>query len=306
MEERIYKNIKTYIDNYVIISKYGLSMIFDLYVNLNGLSEYAKYLKFDDTIDSLGSYGDNRILYNYEKTLNAARKHSDSIYGANLFMVHNLLHELKHAEQERIRESYKKNPKQFKSDSNAYECAYELLLFDSHLYFTYEDEDFRKSPLFKDDNSSDLHSKFIKLYNDNHDIFPEERFADLDAFNFLKKLIYKYETNEECFKKYLDFIDSLYYIFLVKEYNYDSSLEYMVSPVEEFINKFHFEDRKTALELLRKSLIKVKPYDKKTLMYLGLKVDCNSFKHLLDYCLYLNDLDNSYTKSESEDNVRHR
>lgn len=278
MEERIYKIIKTYIENDVIISKYGLSKIFDLYVNLNGLSEYAKYLKFDDTIDSLGRYGDNRILYNFENTLNSARKHS--IYGANFFMVHNLLHELKHAEQKRIRESLKKVPKRFNSDSNAYECTYELLLFDSHCYFTYEDEDFRKSPLFKDDNSNDLYSKFIKLYNENHDIFPEERFADLDAFNFLKKLVYKYETNEECFKKYLDFIDSLYYIILVKEYNFGTSLEYMVSPVEEFINKFHFEDRKTALELLRKSLIKVKPYDKKTLMYFGLKVDCDSFKHL--------------------------
>ena len=147
--------------------------------------------------------------------------------------------------------------------------------------------------MFENDEDNDLNNKFMDLYHKNHDLFPDERFCNIEAYEYLKSLVCKYEKDEDKIKRYLNHLDSQYYLHLIKDYIEEEN-GFVLSPVENFIRKFSFEDHRDLLISLRKVLEKRNPYDKLSIMKLGLLINNSTLHNMIDYSIYV------YDESEQE------
>ncbi len=287
MEDNIYKIITEYCDKEELISKNALKEIFNIYKSERDLSKYVNDLEFVNRPDVLAHYQGKKIEINYERIKELAEFKSN--YAINLCLVYTLLHELNHVEHNKkvseIAAYYNENETILRSHDEI-EAMKELFIFESELYLKLGNEGLKRTKLFKRDKSPDLTKKFDELYMKNHDIYPCERFCDLDAINFLKNLVYKYETDYEKFKNYLDLLDAYYNLILVQGYKRDKKGK-LTSPSDRFIKTFKCEDAKMPIKLMNKKQKESKQYDTKTLMKLGLDIDRKSYDCIYDYLIYI-------------------
>ena len=302
MEEYIYSIIKKFNDRDEIITRDALMDIFDHYVLDQRLEKYVYFMLFveDDSISA--SYSHNRIKYNYSKHI--SEEEDNPIYCINFSVVETLLHELKHAEHKKLLYSLKNDNFKKLVNKNPFNYAYNLLIEDSCYYFYMNLNEAESSSLrmFKDDEDDDLDLKFNSIYNEYHDIFPDERICEIDSFKRLKNMVSKFEKDEGKFKEYLDYLDSYYYFYLIKEYELEED-GILISPVERFIRKFSFEDHRDTLIDLRKNMVNLRPYDKLSIMRLGLRIDYETYKTFVDYC-YKSNLFNDSNNEEENAKIR--
>ena len=286
MEEYIYHIISKYIDRDEIITKEGLNSIVYIYKNIKRLNNYIYDVDFENKEILCAVYSNRKILYNYD---NIVSKYSEtSAYEYCFDLVRILLHEMNHAKHTKLVHDLSNPDFRNRIYKNPYNSIYSLLITDSIYYFSidFNKEDKESFKFFNNNNNSDLNEEFRKLYEKNHDIFPDERICTLEAFKFLKQLIYKYEKDEKKFKRYIDYLNVYYYLYLIKDYELNDEDD-VLSPVENFIRKFSFEDQRKYINKERNKLERIKPYDKISIMNLGLRIDLKTYSNMLDYLIYL-------------------
>ena len=288
MEEYLYHIITKYIDNDEIIGKTGLESILFIYKMSKNLDNYINEINFTDYYDSAASYGGKDINFNYERILDNTEE--KEIYKINFSLVSVLLHEMNHAEHSRIVDKIMINPENQAPSFDPYIYLYNLLVVLSHYYFRMDLNEVsgEKLRVLQNDDAPDLNEKFRVLYRKNHDFFPDERYCNIEAYKYLKTLVCKYEKDEKKFKDYIDYLDYCYYFYIIKDYELPEDAD-LISPVENFITKFAFEDQRDLIIRLRKEIEKKYPYNKLALMTLGVRVDFKTYSNLLDYLIYISD-----------------
>ena len=128
---------------------------------------------------------------------------------------------------------------------------------------------------------NNVYEKFRNHYHKNHDLFPCERLADLDAIEYLRELLFKYETNDD------NLIIQHQILILLKNYSlfkgYKVKGRKVLSPSEEYLNKFGMGKFKIGIKECENNLNKYNKAYASNLLYLGLPIEIKKYRKLYDY-----------------------
>ena len=295
MEEFIYKIISNYINRDEPITKSGLDSILYIYREMRGLYNYISALRFTDDSTTTAYYGNRIIEYNYNKILE--NYEDEELYASVFLLVQSLFHEITHAEHKKLLHLLKDESYREHLYKNPYDKAYSMIVEDSFYYFDldYKNASNEELRIFKDNEEANLELKFRSLYKKNHDLFPDERICDIEAIKYLKQLVYKYEKDEVKLKRYIDFLDSYYYFYLIKDYELNIE-DGVISPVEKYIRRLSFEDHRDEYIELRKQILRNRPHDIQSIMTLGLRIDYKTYSNMFNYTCYVNDCEENKGK----------
>jgi len=266
MEEKVYRIYKEYSDNNEILTKDALREIFEYFRSEFALDDFCKKLEFDDTIDEKYEGGhytpqDLTVTHRYNKILKESSNLTVDV--KNLFLVEILLHELNHGLH------YKDNYEKALNAELGIKASGDLLDYCKDTLLSYNYDIDYSNPKYKD------------AYNANYSSFTSERLCEIDSFEYLKKLIYKYENNEERKWRLIDLVDlELYYWYLN---GYEVKDNKVISPVSKFSDSFRLKRKFWFLNIVNKVLLKDEENNTKELFKLGLTVKPSSVDAYNEY-----------------------
>ena len=214
MEERIYEILSSACIENRLLSKEELKEIFNIYININELNNYVNAIEF--VSESLNK----RVHYDTKENKNNGAGAASSIYEKKIYFYYNiivktlkdednryldynlvmyLLHEINHFQHYKIIDKVI-NDKNALENLDPIESSVFFLILSSyyHAYVGIDDEAI-SNRFLKHIKGNNVYEKFRNHYHKNHDLFPCERLADLDAIEYLRKLLFKYETNDDKF-----------------------------------------------------------------------------------------------------------
>ena len=277
MEERIYEIFKSYCDKKELMTKDAIKEIFELIRVGWSLEDYAKELVFDDeiaddnsqekgkkldkTAAGLFNFKDARIIHGYKKILDVST-HLD-IDEKNLFLLETLIHEFNHSIhfKEIIEDDKRFESGEVLNEDLLTTCRKDILSF--NYMIDYSDPE------------------IYALYKANYPTFTSERLCEINSFEYIKKLVYKYETNHERMDKLIDIIDLERYYWYLN--GYDDKKGKVISPVSKFLKAFYKRRNFIYIKMINSVLIKDEETPTKELFKLGLKVKPRSLDNYKEY-----------------------
>lgn len=300
MEERIYNIISNAIKDSRIITKEEITEIVDLFTKINNLEEYVKGISFmpeGECVETNPHYRlDKRIVYYfYDDILKEISDHSEN--SINFHILKSIFHELTHAKQ--YKKYYELLPKEEveNGDKIKVNTPEEYLLLSSFGFsILYPQRMKMYERRLKKLDGEDVKEKYNNYYQLNHDFYPIERFADLDAIFYLKKILFKYETDDFYIRQYHDIILRYLSLYLFVGYKFEKNK--LKAPTLEIFKDLGDIVDKTSIKLIQHELDKESiPAFKK--LYLGLDIDIDTFIKLQDYYNKISDM--PYYDDEPED-----
>ena len=286
MEERIYNIISDIIKNSRFITKEELTEIFNIFIKINGLENYVTDLDFDldkKTLITDPHYNSNSktIYYYYDYYYDMVSKFES--LPLRILLVKTLIHELMHAMQDKkmdyiVESNNKKNINPYPS---SFESFASYLLVNSIIFNTqFAKRDILYKKRLKDYEGKNIIEKYDSFYNQYHDIYPTERFADLDSILYLRRILFKYEKEDYYINMYHHIISYFFYEELFEGYKLEN--DNLLAPTEMFFEKLGTTEEQKAIKNII-YLINKQPFPKTKMLYLGLNIDKESFIKLQNY-----------------------
>jgi len=254
--------------------------------------------------DRVGYYNFSKkeICFNYSKLIDKYDGMPKVLI--NMIIVQSLVHEFTHALHYKIMDS--KTP----PNNDAFSKASNELINFSYLNNFKNLENFIPSVKYLLNVPGETFDEiYYNFYKSNHDIFPMERICDLDGCEFLKRLVLKYENNEVKQKRYYDIITLMYYRHLLVGYDeYQALFKFKPKgPSDIYLKVTEQVLEAQVIENLQNEMISEKPYDRQSLLYLGLTVNPKTIKNIRKYTSCLNDaIIETYRKAPEKEIYRSR
>ncbi|MBQ7241050.1 MAG: hypothetical protein IJS56_06405 [Bacilli bacterium] len=296
MEERIYEILSSACIENRLLSKEELKEIFNIYININELNNYVNAIEFvsenlnkrvhydtkenkNNGAGAASSIYEKKIYFDYDIIVKTLKDEDNRYLDYNLVMF--LLHEINHFQHYKIIDKMI-NDKNALENLDPIESSVFFLILSSyyHAYMGIEDEVISNSFL-KHIKGNNVYEKFRNHYHKNHDLFPCERLADLDAIEYLRKLLFKYENNDD------NLIIQHQILILLKNHNlfkgYKVKGRKLLSPSVEYLNRFGMEKFKIGIKECEYNLNKYNKANASNLLYLGLPVEKEKYNKMHDY-----------------------
>ena len=283
--KRLYDYFNYFTQNDEVISKASIVDLFNSYIESSNIKYLCNSIDLDSKETKIAGFnpGERKILFNYENNLKFYK--SVLNFTQNINILYSLLHELSHVNQAYTLCMIDNNEIDYNklNSISKLEC-----ILNYHSYYLNGISFGNKHYL---DYSYSNNMEFNrKTYDHFHDLFPIERLAIIDGYNWFFKSIYKNEEDKELKKLYKDYIYSIIYKYLISEYNYINLQE--ENPIKYFFNVTALDDPPKEVNELMNDINK-EEVDTNDKLRIGLPVKDEEYKKAYElYKYYLEEYKN--------------